>query len=286
MIGVEPLTGPGKKRRDVLPYPRRPSADPTKAHLSCGHHACLLDLLEGLAQLLLVLPLRPAQHLDHTLSIDERKPEALGLAPLAVPCGASGPAVPLPLLALPRTVGPGGHLRAIKAQYQHGTAQAPGGHLFKALRHRLAGRRPLQHAQLRGSLLHTRLEALTPQWHAAELTAQRVRFFRGPLGGDLSRRLLPIALCAPRRQIESLIQGINPAASRGTVEVRTLHVHWPPHSLDRACTDGPRWHLPLPLRTTRRLAGQLTTMGVRNNGLAQAAGALLSPLPHGCRHCA
>jgi hypothetical protein len=67
------------------------------------------------------------------------------------------------------------------------------------------------------------MEALTTQLHASELTEQRVRFFIGHLGGHLSRRMVHIELLAPRRQIESLIQGINPAASRGTVEVRTLH---------------------------------------------------------------
>jgi hypothetical protein len=91
-------------------------------------------------------------------------------------------------------------------------------------------------------------------------------------------------LFAPRRQIEYLIKGINPAASRGTVEVRTLHVHRTHHGLDRSCHDGPSWPLPMTLGTTRRLSGQLTTMGMRNNGLAQAAGELLSQLPHGFGH--
>jgi hypothetical protein len=222
--------------------------------------------------------------MDNTLAIDEIKPEALGIAPLAVPCGASGPAVTLPLLALPRTVRTGGHISAINAQDQHGTAKAPCCHLFNALRNLLAGRRHIQHAQLLGGLMHKRMEALTTQWHSGEITEQRVRCFIGHLDGHLSRRLLYIELFAPRRQIEYLIQGINPTASRGTVEVRTLHVHWTHHGLDRACNDGPSWQLPMTLGTMRRLSGQLTTMGMRNNGLAQAAGELLSQLPHGFGH--
>src|SRR5215831_4330542 len=38
---------------------------------------------------------------------------------------------------------------------------------------------------------------LTTQLHSGELTAQRVRFFMGHLGGHLSRRLLHIELFAP-----------------------------------------------------------------------------------------
>jgi hypothetical protein len=128
------------------------------------------------------------------------------------------------------------------------------------------------------------MEALTTQLHSGEITEQRVRFFIGHLGGHLSRCLLHIELFAPRRQIEYLIQGINPAASRGTIEVRTLHLHRTHHGLDRAGNDGPSWQLPMTLRTTSRLSGQLTTMGVLNNGLAQAAGELLSQLPHGFGH--
>src|SRR5215212_11134899 len=105
VIVVEHLPGTGKERLDVFPYPRRPIADHTQAHLLFGNHACLFDLREGIAQLLLVLHLMPAQHMDNTLVLDQIKPEALGIAPLAVPCGASGPAVTLSLWALPRTVG-------------------------------------------------------------------------------------------------------------------------------------------------------------------------------------
>jgi hypothetical protein len=38
------------------------------------------------------------------------------------------------------------------------------------------------------------------------------------------------------------------------------------------------------LGTTSRLSGQLTMMGMLNNGFAQAAGELLSQLPHGFGH--
>src|SRR5712691_12151172 len=172
--------------------------------------------------------------MDHTLDIEKRKPEALGISPLAVPCGASGPAVTLSLWALPRTFGTGGHIRSINAQYQHGTAKAPCCHLFNAVRNLLAGRRHIQHAQLLGGLMHKRMEALTPQLHPSEITEQRVCFFIGPLDGHLSRRLLHIELFAPRRQIEYLIKGINPAASRGTVEVRSLQLHRTHHGLDRS----------------------------------------------------
>jgi transposase len=38
----------------------------------------------------------PAQEMDDALVIDQREAKALGISPLAVPRGASGPRVPLP----------------------------------------------------------------------------------------------------------------------------------------------------------------------------------------------
>src|SRR5215217_43489 len=109
VIVVEHLAGIGKERLDVLPNPRSPIADHTKSNLIFGYQARFFDLLEGVTQLFLVLHLMPAQHMDNALVIDQIKPKALGIAPLAVPCSASRPAVTLSLLALPRTFGTGGH---------------------------------------------------------------------------------------------------------------------------------------------------------------------------------
>jgi hypothetical protein len=133
-------------------------------------------------------------------------------------------------------------------------------------------------------LLHKRMEALPTQLHAGEITEQRGRGVIGPRAGPLSRRRLPIALLAPKRQSEDLLHGINPAAARGPGDVRTLHWHWPPSGLDRAGNAGPSWHLPMPLGTTRSLSGQLPPRGRLHNGLAQAAGERVSPLPHGFGH--
>src|SRR5436305_8319342 len=91
VIGVEHVASPGKQRLDVFPNPRGPITDHTKPYLIVWNQPRLCDLLEGLTQLCLVLHLVPAQEMDYALVIDQRKPKALGIAPLAVPRGASGP---------------------------------------------------------------------------------------------------------------------------------------------------------------------------------------------------
>src|SRR5262245_45010354 len=134
VIVVEPLARPGKQRLDVFPNPRGPITDHTKPYLILWNQPCLFALLAGLTQLFLVLHLVPAQEMDDALVIDQRKPKALGISPLAVPRGASGPRVPLPRLALPRACGTRGHVRPIDAQHHHRTAQAPRRHLLNAAR--------------------------------------------------------------------------------------------------------------------------------------------------------
>src|SRR5215212_10431822 len=96
VIVVEHLTGTGKERLDVFPYPRRPIADHTQAHLIFGNHACLFDLREGIAQLLLVLHLMPTEQMDNVLLIQQIEAKALGIAPLAAPRCPSGPRVASP----------------------------------------------------------------------------------------------------------------------------------------------------------------------------------------------
>src|SRR5882762_7619011 len=103
--GGEPWASPGPQRLDVLPHPRGPLTDHPKPSLILWQHPCLLDRREGRTTWCLVVPLVPAQERADALSIDARKPQALGLAPLAVPRGASGPRVTRPRLALPSAVG-------------------------------------------------------------------------------------------------------------------------------------------------------------------------------------
>src|SRR5262252_11028464 len=134
VIVVEHLASTGKQQLDVFPNPRGPITNHTKPYLILWNQPRLFDLLESLAKLFLVLHLVPAQEMDDVLVIDQIKPKALGIAPLAVPRGASGPRVPLPRLALPSAFGTCGHVCPINAQHQHRTAQAPRRHLLNAAR--------------------------------------------------------------------------------------------------------------------------------------------------------
>src|SRR4051812_32065693 len=106
---VAPLAGMGTERLDVLPNPRSPIADHTTSDLIFGYHARRFALLEGLTQVFLVVPLMPAQQMDKALGIEQLKPQALGIAPLAMPCSASSPTATRPALALPGAFGTRGH---------------------------------------------------------------------------------------------------------------------------------------------------------------------------------
>src|SRR2546428_665391 len=125
VLVVEHLASPGKQRLDVFPNPSGPITDHTKPHLILWNHTRLLDLLEGRTKLFLVVHLVPAQEMDYALVIDQIQPKALGISPLAVPRGTSGPRVTLPRLALPSAFGTRGHVRSIDAQHQHRTALGP-----------------------------------------------------------------------------------------------------------------------------------------------------------------
>src|SRR5215216_6218922 len=147
--------------------------------------------------------------MNNALVIDQIKPKAFGIAPLAMPRSPSGPTATLLRVVLPGTFGTRGHVSAIAAQH-----------------------------------------------HSGEITEEALGLFIGHLDGHLGSCLLHIELFAPRRQIEGLIQGINPAASRGTVEVWTLHLHRTHHGLDRSRNDGPSRQAPMTLgqRVTRRVS--------------------------------
>jgi hypothetical protein len=228
------VASPGKQRLDVLPNPRGPSTDHTKPSLILWNQPRLFALLEGLTKLCLVVPLVPAQEMDEALVIAQRQPKALGISPLAVPRGASGPRVPLPSLALPSACGTRGHVRPIDAEHHHRTAPAPRRHLLHAARHSITGRRHIQDGEPLSGLMPTRLEALTAQGHPGEVAAQRLRLLLGPLDRHLGCRLLHLELRAPWRYSARPIKRLNPPTPGCAIEVRSLHWHRAPHGLDWA----------------------------------------------------
>src|SRR4029450_3757719 len=132
VIIVEHLTGTGKKRLDVFPYPRGSIADDTKPHVIFRNHARLFDLLKGFAKLRLILHLMPTEQMDNVLLIHQIEAKALGIAPLAAPRGPSGPRVTAPRSALPGAVRTSGHERPIDAQHQDRTCETAGPLLLNA----------------------------------------------------------------------------------------------------------------------------------------------------------
>src|SRR5919206_879429 len=121
VLGEPGETGPGH----VFPYPLGPITDDAQAHLLCRNQACFFDLLEGLAELRLILHLMPTQHMDNALTIQQIKAKALGVAPLPPPPRPFGPRASWPLLGLSGAVGTRRHIGASDAQHHHRTAKAP-----------------------------------------------------------------------------------------------------------------------------------------------------------------
>src|SRR5207237_8052929 len=85
VVVIEHLTGLGKQGLDMFPYPLGPITDDAKAHLLFRNQAGLFDLLEGLAELLLVLHLMPTEHMDDPIPIHQLKTNAFSILPLAPP---------------------------------------------------------------------------------------------------------------------------------------------------------------------------------------------------------
>src|SRR6266700_511354 len=150
VVRIEPLTRLGKQGLDVLPYPRGPVTHHAQAYLLFRYEAGLFDLLEGLAQLLLILPLMPTEHMDDTLAIQQREAKTLRVAPLSPPPRAPRALASAPLAGCAGTVGTGRHIRPINAQDHHRTAQAACRHLSKAPLDLLARRCHVYHRQVRG----------------------------------------------------------------------------------------------------------------------------------------
>src|SRR3989442_5321380 len=126
VVIIEHLTSLRKQCLDMFPYPLGPITDDAQAHLLFRNHAGLFDLLEVLAQLLLVLYLMPTEHMDDALAIKQIETKALGVTPLPPPPRALGTLAPLPCTWLPGTVRPCRHIGAINTQYEHGAAVAAG----------------------------------------------------------------------------------------------------------------------------------------------------------------
>src|SRR5918911_4353988 len=113
---IEHLTRVGKQGLDMFPDPLGPITDDAQAYLFFRHQAGLFDLLEGLAQVLLVLPLMPTEPMDDALTIQQREAKTFRVAPLPPPPRASGALASAPLAGCAGTVGPGRHIRPLNAQ--------------------------------------------------------------------------------------------------------------------------------------------------------------------------
>src|SRR5947209_7913258 len=96
VVIVEDLTGLSTQRLDVFPYPRGAVGDHTQPHLVFGNHACLFDLLERLAEFAFIVHLMPTAQMHEAFAIHQRKAQALGVMPLALPARPLGPMTALP----------------------------------------------------------------------------------------------------------------------------------------------------------------------------------------------
>src|SRR5712691_12192120 len=107
----------------MLPYPLGPITDDAQAHLLFRNQAGLFDLLEGLAELRLVLHLVPTEHMDDPIPIHQIKAKAFRLTPLAPPQRSLGPMAALAGTAPPGTLRARGHLGPINARSEEHTSE-------------------------------------------------------------------------------------------------------------------------------------------------------------------
>ena len=91
VILIEHLARVRKQGLDVFPYPLGAIGYHTQPHVVFRDEAGLFDLLERLAELLLILYLMPTQEMDDALAIEEIEAKALGVPPLAAPQCPLGP---------------------------------------------------------------------------------------------------------------------------------------------------------------------------------------------------
>src|SRR5262252_356711 len=128
VVIIEHLTRVRKQGLHMFPYPLGPITDDAQAHLRFRNYPGLFDLLEGLAELLLILHLMPTEDMDDALAIQQIQAKALGVPPLPPPPRPFGPCASWPLLGFPGAVGTRRHIGAIDTQHQHRTAKTPRGH--------------------------------------------------------------------------------------------------------------------------------------------------------------
>src|SRR5262245_39115092 len=156
----------------MFPYPLSSITDDAEAHLHFWNHPGLFHLLEGLAELLCVLHLRPTEHMDDMLALKQREAQALRIAPFVLPPRPPSPLARLPWAASPSAVGTRRHIGAVNPEHQHRTAQTAHRQFGAPLLNLVTRRRHIQDDEALGRLMRQCVHALTAHRHPAE-TAQQ-----------------------------------------------------------------------------------------------------------------
>ena len=223
----------------MFPYPRGPIAHHTQAHLVCGNHAGVLDLLARLAEVGLVVPLMPTAQRHEATCSAERQAKAFGIAPRPLPPRSLGPLVAWTGPTASGTRGTRRHLGPINAQHHHPPAPLARGPLRDARLDRLARRRHSPHGQPCCPLgWAARACAQRPCSPPGEIVQERLGLVLGALNHHASRSLLPIELAAPRGSVQRFVEGRGATAAGATRAIRPLKLDAAPHRLHRTATAG------------------------------------------------
>jgi hypothetical protein len=185
---------------------------------------------------------------------------------------------------LPGTVRPWRPRGTIHTPDQHGAAGASGRDGGDARLDRVAWRDDLPHRQTLRTVVGHRVQPLTTHADTGESANQCRRFVLGHCSPQLHGRLVPIARWAPWRPPQCRIQGRHAAAARATRDIGALNLHRPHPRLDGTRDGSPSLPASRTRGTASWLAGGCPTRRVRNDRLSQAAGPLLTQVPHGLRH--
>src|SRR5262245_53132871 len=263
VVVIEHLTGLGKQGLHMFPYPLGPITDDTQTHLLFRNYAGLFDLLEGCAELLVVLDLMPTEHMDDALTIEEVETKALGIAPLPPPPRSLGSPAPAPLAGLPGTVGPGRHIGPINAQHEDRTAPAPGCHRGDTALDLLARRSHVHHGQTLSNLVGHSGHPFTPKVHPRQITKERLGGLIRHFSNQLHRGVLHIKLFTTRHQPQRVVEGGETHATSAAIKIGALQCDRPHHGLDRAPNVLLYLKQPRTLRTVGLRALAFTFVGLR-----------------------
>ena len=214
VVVMEPLTRLGTQGLDVSSCPLGPITDDAQAYLLSRNHASLFALLEGLAELLLIVHLMPTAPMDDALAINQIEAKALGVPPLAPPPRPFGPRASLAPSGAP------GRCRDASAHRLHRCpTPSPEGAIDQLTQRRGAARLSSRDGATSntvgpvGHLVSHGVHPCAPKRHARQIVQERLGRVIRDFSDQICRGLVHIELFASRHQTQGVVEGVETRAT-------------------------------------------------------------------------